>query len=248
VADDDGSSSISSAGVTLFLLTMANNIATLAAKWNAIMGQTGLSDLTDNSSGTAADTLVANPAPAAANGAATTSSPKAGFDTQLAAIENNISDIGNRLNVLLKKFGKTPFTDNTGVSPDTTIEALGVNLSAVDGSSGTSAVDQASARARMATINNAVSSLAAGIAELAPYFGVEPLKDNLGGTVSKTLANIAATATGVGGSTGTPTLLDSEVDTWLSHNRDNIASLVAKLNEMTGTDAQPTKPLSVIAG
>ena len=201
--------------------------------------------LTDNSGGIAAANLVANPAPVAAAGAATTSAPKAGFDTELGKIANNIADLALRANLLLGQNDMAALTDSSGGTASTTLEALAADLTAVDGSSGTAALDEASARLRMAAVNNALSSLGAAVNDLAVIYGVVPLADLIGGTVGTTIPAIAATAGGVGG-TGPVTMLDVAVDAWLVINRNNVASLAGKLNAMVGTAALAHAP-SVIA-
>lgn len=247
VAGSTAAPSLADSVVDAELGKIADNIATLVEYLNAMAGAAP-SDLTDNSGGTASvtSTLVANAAPDAADGAATTSSPKAGFDAELAKIENNLSDLTLRTNLLLERnnLASSKLTDNTGVTPNTTIEALSVDLTAVDGSSGTAAVDVTTATARMGTINNALASIAAKVNVLAPTYGVKAITDSTGGTASSTIADVAATATGVSGAGAT--MLDTDVDTWLSNNRNNIATLAAKLNEMTGTEASYI-PLQAIA-
>lgn len=242
-----GPGAVAKADVDPFLAAVANNIATLAATWNRYMTQGGtIAALTDSSGGTAAAGLVANVAPAAAvDGAATTSAPKAGFDTQLNLIEEAISELAAKLNPLLGEYNITLLTDSTGQTPDGTISALAATLSAVDGSSGTVALDFTTAVARMGTINNALSSIAAKFNLLAPTFGVDTVADALGGTVSNTLANIAATGTGVGGAAST--ILNTVAQTWISTNRDNIATLAAAVNKILGAN-QTYKPLHVVAG
>lgn len=247
-ASATGASAVSKATADAFLTAVANNIATLALYWNGLMFQTGMTDLTDSSGGTPAQGLAANAAPALAAGAATTSSPKAGFDGELVKIENNLSDLTLRMNALRLRHNLTAYTDSTGVSPNTTIEALLVALTAVDGTlAANGAVRGADARARIATINNALSSLRVGINEVADLAGVQQLTDALLGTPSTTIADVAATGTAVGQDTVPGgTLLDADVDAWLVINRNNISTLAAKLNEITGTDT-PTRPMQVVA-
>jgi hypothetical protein len=245
-ASADGAASVSKTVVDAFLTAVANNLASIAYAWNSAMIQGGLSDLTDSSGGTPATGLAAMTMPTPANGAATTSAPKAGFDTAMGIIEENLSEVATRMNVLRRRYGLAPYTDNTGATVDGTLSSQSVNLSAVDGSTGTVAVDQVSALADLTLIKNAQSSLVQGINDLVGFFGLDPLTDALGGTTSTTLANIPATGTGVGGATGTPTLLDTEVDAALAVIRDNNSTLAATLNSMTGTGV-PTKPLSVVA-
>jgi hypothetical protein len=247
-AASPGSSAVSKAVADAFLLKQAANLATLIDHWNDIMFQAGLTDLTDSTGGSSGgDAIAANTIPSAANGAATTSSPKAGFDTVLQVLEDNESDLATRMNLLRRRYGLTEYTISTGVSADTTLAAVTNNLTAVDGSSGTAAVDQVSARASMLIVQNNISSMVVGINELCDYFGLPHLTNALVGTTpATTIANVPATGTGVGGATGTPTLLDADVDTWLGNCRNNLATLAAKLNAMTGTGV-PTKGLTVVA-
>ncbi|MCC8942111.1 hypothetical protein H8A99_38280 [Bradyrhizobium sp. Arg68] len=236
VAATDGSSSVAQAAGTAFLAAVANDLATIAAPWNQMFNQGSFSTLTDSTGGTAASGLAANPAPSPANGAATTSAPKAGFDTQLAAINDGT------MNTLRKFYDLAPYTDNTGVTGNGTLAAISNSLTAVDGSSGTSAVDQVTALARIATVKHNVSSLAVGINDLVGFVGIPSLTDSLGGTASTTIAAVAATGTGVGGATGTPTLLNADAHTWLGHARDNLATLAAKLNAIIGAAGVTLKP------
>jgi hypothetical protein len=46
---------------------------------------------------------------------------------------------------------------------------------------------------------------------------------------------------------GGSTMLNTAVNTWLTNNRNNVATLAAKLNQMIGTNAV-TRPLHVVAG
>lgn len=247
-ASEDGSSSIAKTVVDAFLTSLAAGVATIAASYNSLLTQGEITDLTDSTGGTAAATLVANPAPAAAAGAATTSSPKAGFDTALAAITNAVASLAARTNQLRNLYGLSPLlTDSSGGTVSTTLASISNNLTAVDGSSGTSALDATTAAARMGSVNNAISSLNAAINGVLDVEGIPHLTDALEGTVSNTLAVIAATGTGVGG-TDPVTMLDSAVDTWLGHTRDNVASLAAKLNAVTGSGMLTQAPLSVVAG
>lgn len=246
-ASATGASSISKTVMDAFLDACANNIATMALVWNRQMVQGGsITDLTDSSGGTASPTnIVAMPTPAAAAGAATTSSPKAGFDAQLAIIANSCASLAARTNILIDHFGGTRLTDNSGGTPSTTLAAQSANLTAVDGSSGTSAVDVVTAAARMASVRNNIADLTRAINLLAPSFGVGLLADASGGSANTTLEAITATGTGVGGATPV-TMLDSAVDTWLGQVQNNIATLAGRLNAMTDAN-MPKKPLSFYA-
>lgn len=249
-ASATGASAISKAVADAFLVKMAAGLATIAASWNILVTQgTVLTDLTDSTGGTAntSNTLVANPLPVAANGAATTSSPKAGFDTEIAVRNTATASLLSRINALRQFQGLAAITDSTTGTPSTTLASESVNLTAVDGSTGTVAVDQVTGRARLGVLNNAVASMAAAVNELCDIYGQSRLIDLSGGTVSTTVANGGtATATGVSGVGAT--LLDADVDTWLTNNRNHHATIAAKLNAITGTGQAMEKPLAVVAG
>lgn len=238
-------STIANADSSAFLTASASIVATIAQYLNDVVGA-ALTDLTDSSTGTASlTTLAANTLPVLVDGAATTSAPKAGFDTELTAIKNGIADLALRTNLMLRRQGRSDLlTDSSTGTADTTIAALGAALVAVDGSTGTVAVSGADALARMTTINNAISSLAAKLNTLAPLYGERQIADALGGTVSSTLAAISATGTGVSG-VGV-CLLNTAVNTWLTTNKNNIATLAAMCNRMTGAEVVD-RPLQVVA-
>jgi hypothetical protein len=255
-----GASSVLVSDATNFLQASANAFATLAAAFNAFVPGPQNIALTDSTGGTAAAALAANALPAAVPGAATTSAPKAGFDTQLGVIRNAISSLAATYNKLVVSSQSVDFevgvpaqdviTDLTGGTVSSTLASISSSLTAVDGSSGTSAVDEVSALAAMATIDNSLSSLGYYASQLASRFdNVAPLgADALGGTVSPTLAALAATtATGVGGTGSNVTLLDTAVDSWLSGTKNNISTIAQLLNAMN-TLIDTTKPLLAIAG
>lgn len=246
-ASATGASSVSKVSMDAFLGVLANNIATIAKYWGLMFTQGAFSSITDSSGGAAAAGLVANTIPAAVAGAATTSSPKAGFDAQLVILANAIAEIGSKMNQVRGFYDLSLYVDNTGSVTNGTIEAISNNLTAVDGSTGTVAVDQATGRNRLQLVNNALSSLAVGVNDLVGYVGVPSLTDASGGVVSTTLPVIAATGGGVGGATAV-TLLDTDVDTWLGNTRNNISSLAATLNSVCANSNSGLKPLGVVAG
>jgi hypothetical protein len=241
-----GVTSVALADATAFLAEIASNFATMALRWNNAMSQGPMATITDSTGGTPATTLVVNAAPAAATGAATTSAPKAGFDAQLVIIANAISSLASKTNQLITFYDLPALVDSTGGTISTTLAAESVALTAVDGSTGTNAVDVVTATARMATIENSLTSIGAQLNAVAGNFGDMSLVMNNGGTASQTLAALPATATGVGGGT-LSTMLDTAVNTWLTNNRNNISTLAAFLNTMLGS-TQSNKPLHVVAG
>lgn len=242
----DGTKSVLVTDMTAFLAATANVLSTMAAAINKFVVTIEPASLTDSTTGTAASALAANVAPVAANGAATTSAPKAGFDTQLALIKNAVASLTSQYNTLALQTGLKVLADNSGGTVSSTLAALSTSLSAVDGSSGTSALDVTTATARMTAVKNALSTLGFYISAMASKFDVDPLgTDALGGTVSTVIAALPATGTGVGG-TGQVTMLNTGVNTWLTNNKNNIATLAAKLNAITANAT--IFPLYAVAG
>ena len=238
VATDASTGAVSSVlvtGVTSFLAAVANAMSTLAVAFNScIVGQRTVA-LTDNSGGTAAAALAVNASPAAVAGAATTSAPKAGFDTQLGVIANSIASLASAYNTLAREKGfPTILTDSSGGTASTTLAAISAALVAVNGSTGTVAVDEVSALAAMAVVDNALSSIGAAASTLAAdkYNTAALGTDALGGVVSTTLAAVGTTAAGVGAATGNITLLDTAVDTWLGKTANNVMTLAKLINAM----------------
>jgi hypothetical protein len=251
-----GASSVLVTDTTNWLAAVANAFATIAYVYNQFVPSARTEAPTDSTGGTAASALAADALPTPANGAASTSAPKAGFDTQLGVIRNAISSMAFALNQLNVDIGTLPqysIVDSTGGTVSSTLSVISSSLTAVDGSGGGGniAVDQVSALADMAIIDNSLSTLGYYTSKLAGLYNVAPLgTDALGGTVSSTgaLAALSATtAAGVSGTTGTPTLLNTAVNTWLAGVKNNISTIAAVLNAMN-TIAITSKPLLAIAG
>lgn len=247
--DGTDDSTIADSVVDAELDTIADNIATIASFLNLFIGAQ-LSDLTGTVTGTASTTVIEDVTTiipsVAVDGAATTSSPKAGVDTELGVIEENISELGTRINALLQRNNQTGvLTDSTGISPNGALAQQDVDLTAVDGSSGTNAVDFTTAVDRMGTVADAIASLTAKVNVLCDIYGLPTLTDNSGGTASTTLANIAATGTGVGGVAST--ILDTVMDAWLVTVANNTKTLFEKLNLMTSATEATDIGLQVVA-
>lgn len=238
---------LTTTALNAFLAATANAFATMAAMFNKYVVLMEPAALTISTGGTAALALAADAAPAAANGAATTSAPKAGFDTQLVVLKNTIASMAAQYNEIATQYGHALLIDNSGGTALGTLAAISASLSAVDGSAGTVALDVVTATARMATAANALSTLGHYVSQLAPYFDADPLgTDALGGTVSatRTLAAIAATGAGVNGALAT--MLNTAVNTWLAGLQNNVKTVATKLNEITANAT--TVPFAVIAG
>lgn len=245
-ASSTGASSIAKTVVDTFLTALAANIATIAAQWNLMMTQGALTDLTDSSGGTASDVLAALGAFTPYTTAGTDLAPKAGFDTEIAKWRNNFADLTARVNILRGKLGLPQLTDSSAGTANTTIESVSVNLTAVTGS-GNTGLAVGSANTTLTAVKNNLATLAAAINDLADEFGVVALTDNTGGTASgsKTIVAMPDSGAGVDG-TSLSSAADTEVDAKLVILRNAFASLAAKLNEMTGSEAA-SAPLNVVA-
>jgi hypothetical protein len=241
-----GASSIAKTVMDTFLSNMAANIATLAAGWNLLMTQGTVTDLTDSSGGSATSTLAAMAAFSGYTIAGTDAAPKAGFDTELAKWRNNFADLTARVNLIRGKLGLSQLTDSSAGTANTTIESMSVNLTATNGV-GPAAVDLTTANTAWLAARNNVATLAARINDMCDDFGVVSLTDSSGGTPSTTNTIVAMADTGAA-NTGAAlnTISDVAMDAALSVLRDSIASLTAKVNEMTGAEAG-ILPLNVVA-
>ena len=227
--------------------SVRNVFATLAQAWNTMIVADEYS-LTDNTGGTAAGALATETLPTPAAGAATTSAPKAGFDTQMAVLTNSFASLTKLFNEMAYTTGGAvqPLQDYSGGVASATLAAVSSSLTAVDGSSGTSAVDQVSALSDMQIAENNLSTLGAAITKLQNALDISTLgADALGGTVGNQIAGVPPTATGVGGA-GNVTLLNTAVNTWLGTTKNNIGTLAAALNACA--TELGLRPLSVIAG
>jgi hypothetical protein len=229
-----------------FLSNYAANIATLAAGWNLLMTQGDLTDLTDSSGGTASNTLAAMGTFAGYTIAGTDAAPKAGFDAELAKWRNNFADLTARVNAVRGKLGLSQLTDSSAGTANTTIESVSVNLTATNGV-GPSAVDLTTANAAWTAAKNNVATLAAAINDMVSAFGLVALTDSSGGVASTTKTIVAMADTGAA-NTGAAlnTISDTAMDAGLVILRDSFASLTAKLNDMTGSEAARPQ-LTVVA-
>jgi len=253
-ASATGASSVSKAAADIWFTAMAANIATMALQWNLMFNQGALADLTTAITGdTISNTLAAMTLPVSFVTAGTDCAPKAGFDTAIDLIGNNVADLSLRADLLLARYNLLPLLDYTAVdgTANTALEDHLHNLTEVTGT--TVCVEDATGIARCTAIRNAIASLAEKVRLLAPYFGAIPLTDSTGGTASSTIGIIGtATATGVSGATGgNESLEGTVVDAFLLACKNAEASIYSKLNEFTGTESGSgfvTKPLHVVAG
>lgn len=248
--DSAGETSISDTVMDAFLDAAADNVATMAYVWNARMTQAGITDLTDNSGGTAESPLASAGADFTAHqDGGTDTAPKAGWDAEMAKLENNFADLAARTNELLGRYGLAPLVDGTTGTANTTLEVIDDSLTAVDGTGGgADGLELASANTQKGVIEDNVATLMVEVNRLCPYFGVVTVVDSFGGTADggKALGEIGTSAAAVNNSAAATGVADAEADAFLDRVTDAMATMAAKLNEMTGTEVD-MDPLTAVA-
>jgi hypothetical protein len=250
-ADADGETAISKTVADTFLDSLADNLATLAAYWNLRMAGAGLSDLTDNSGGSAAGDTIAEIEQSftAHQDGTDDSSPVADFNTELPKIENNFADLALRVNTLAAFHGLDPLlVDSTGGTADATLEVIDDTLTAVGGGS-SSTLSKATADVTFGQIADNFATLVAAVNQLCAVHGLTELDDGSGGEADADGELVALTnGTGVDNSAAATGTSDAEVDAALDVVTDNFATIAAKLNAMTGSGLEiEAQPLHVVA-
>jgi hypothetical protein len=248
---NDGKTAISKTVADTFLDSLADNLATLAAFWNVRMGQAGLTDLTDNSGGSAAGDTIAeiDQSFTAHQDGTDDSAPATQFNTELAKIENNFADLALRINTLAVFHGLgTLLADSTGGTANTTIEVIDDTLTAVGGTSDTT-LSKASADVTFGQIADNFATLVEAVNELCPLHGLTELDDGSGGEASASGTLVALTdGVGVDNSAAATGTANAEVNAALDGVTDNLATIAAKLNAMTGSGLEiEAHPLHVVA-
>lgn len=210
----------------------------------------GVTDMTDNSTGTAPDPLKlaaqSGKDVAAFTEAGTASAPKAGFDTAIGKVANAMAVIAEQLNSIYGEVGIPTLTDSTTgtIAVSGTIAALDKTVTAV----ASGCLDVTTGRARLETIKYNMSVLFGQANRVATAAGVAKLPSDLGlgfdGT--ETLNAIAATGTAVDGSDNS-TISKAVIDAELTAIANNIATIAAFVNAMTGTDTFTGEALQVVA-
>lgn len=226
--------------VDTFLTTLTANYARIAFAYNEIVGQT-IADLTDSSGGTASETVAVLTAPATYTIVSTGGASKADLDAALVVVENNITDLTARLNVLRRRQGLSEITINTGGTPDTTLASQSVAVTGVDGT-GSNCAPFAGTAAIFTAIRNNIATLVSATNEVTSQWGLVAITDNSGGTVGTSVENVAATGAGV---SSTGAISKVEVDAALAVIRNANSSVAAKLAQITGAGAV-SRPMGVI--
>jgi hypothetical protein len=247
-ADATGATSYSKASMDTFMTAVADGLACMIAKINIMLFQAGLTDLTDSTGGTAANSIATLGTITPATQSGSNLSPKAGFDTEIAVWRDNFADLASRLNALRDRYGLTRLTDSSAGSANTTLASMSVNLTAVDGTAA-NGLDATTALTAWNALKNNVATVVAAINDLADRYGVIPITYAGGGAADRIdpIVVVAMATTGGGVSGGTTNgVLDTEVDANLVVLRGAMATMARKLNEMTGTEAA-AKSLKVVA-
>jgi hypothetical protein len=198
-----------------------------------------VTDLTDNSSGTAASgnalAAVVNPTTVAQDGAALLA-PKAAFDTQIGLIEDAHEELGvkaSEIIALIASGSRTVSSIDAAATADDTIAAI---TSALTGSAAADqGVPAADGIAQIVHARNVQATLAAAINWLRVAQGLAPITDNSGGhayisdSAWGTIADAAATGTAA--AAGENSLSETTVEAALAALNNNIASMAAALTE-----------------
>jgi len=249
-AASTGASSVALADGTNLLAGMANNIASLVAKWNGVMIQAGLTALTDSSGGTASPngviTTLGTMTPFTT--VATDCAPKAAFDTLIAVYRNTLSSFAQRINLIAKEYGAPLLVDSTAGTPSTTIAAIAASLTAVTGT--TVCLDAPTALSTWNAVKANIATVAWFLNNIIdPYAGGSFVVDGSTG-VADTVAPytlVAMATTGAGNSGATlQSIANTEMSADLLAAQTAVASLAADINGMLGATGN-FRPLTVVA-
>jgi hypothetical protein len=244
---------LADATIDLVFTAIANAYATLLYWLNFALDPDIDTNLTDNSGGTASSATVpvitaVTKSFTAYTDVATSSAPKAAFDTECPKIANNFADLALKINDLIRyqDLGITPLTDSSGGTADTTLQVISSSLSAVSGAGSTS-LSKTSCDAVFTIFANTLATLTSKVNALSAFYGFVPLTDSSTGTVSttNTLAAVGTSGAGVDNSATAVGVLNTAVNTALGVIKDNMATLAARLTALD--DIGSSRPLKVIA-
>jgi hypothetical protein len=206
------------------------------ANVKAAVTAAALAALTNSTGGTPGSTVAAlvTPTPVVADGT-TLYTPKAGFDTAIAAIRDAHQEIVARTNVLIGYIAGSLYTTVRALTGATAADGtIGAISSALTGSA-TAAVPAADAIAQIVALRNTEASLTAAVNFVRVSLGMATLPDNSGGVFDVTNAHwatydSATTGTGVGAAHENVLAL-TDVNTLLGVIKNNIATLAKYLND-----------------
>lgn len=217
-------------------------VAQMLARNLVAQRSASLTDLTDNSTGTAGGSgtartlsVVAVPAPFTEVG--TASAPKAAFDTALGKIADAVKELSTRINAYNTFLGLPALTDNGGgTAADGTIAAMDKTVTAV----ASLCLDATTGREKIAAVGAALDILSIGAKRITTACGGPTLTGRCGtGLVSTlTIPVFGTTGASTSGANNT-TLSKVGVDAALLAAANNVATLTALLSSIGGgtTDA-----------
>lgn len=227
--------------------TLAAAMISLAQTQAALVAST-ITGLTDNSGG-AVGTEIINPG-LPADFTATTGNgvAKTEFEASLVSIRLNMRALISQINDISAKVPALPqIDDNLGGSApaDNTLVAFDTTMTGTD--AGPGLVSAVGARTVLGAFAGRISQITGWVNALAAATGVEPLGDRIAGVegVTKftgTAVTTLSTDTGTA-VTGSGTVSKVSADTILGSYAANLATLAAKLNQITST----TPTLGVVA-
>lgn len=248
VSDATGANSVKLSDGTLFLATMAANMATLASYYNRIISGAGTNQtLTDSTGGTASatSTLVAiNFAQTPYQDVATASAPSTGINALLLLYRNALSSIQDQLNTYYENAGLALVADSTGGVVSQTLAVETIALTAVNGT--TDSVSAVSLNASLHAVANNIATLARQINAIVANQAQAPLIDSSGGTAGATLVAIPATVF-LSNTSAAVGVLNTAAITAITAVRNDISTLAAALNFITA-NAEGGIHSAVIAG
>lgn len=206
-----------------------------------------VTDLTDNSGGTAAsgNALATVPSPVTvAQDGVELLAPKAAFDTQIGLIEDAHEEIGvkaSEIIALIASGSREVSSISAAAGADDTIAAI---TTALTGSAAARlGVPAADGIAQIVQARNIQATLAAAINWLRVAQGLAPITDNSGGHAfisdSEWGALPDAAATGTAAAAGENSLTEASVEASLDALNNNIASMAAALTEANAPAVGP---------
>lgn len=198
--------------------------------------------LTDSSGGTAQDSngafvlsAVVTPTKGTVDGA-TAFSPKAGFDTATAAIDDAHGEIATKLGSLLEAVSGSAGVGILGTFGGTaggTIAAITAALTAAT----SGCVAAASGISEITKLRNTQAALASALNYVRVAMGLNTIVDGSGGVFTRDVTGWDVTdferaATATAATSGQETLTDATVDAALGALKNNVATLAAALAEV----------------
>lgn len=205
-----------------------------------------IEDLTDNSTGTSAlagvgivDLVIPT---VAFDATSAGGSPRAALNTAIGVLENALAVLAEAMNTARAKLGLTAYTYAGTVAVANTIPAITKALTAT---SGTSAVDFVSGRAKLIQAKQHLRKVVHGMDEVFVAVGADPLVSALTGEYSGVALSAIADADAA--ATGASSISDAVADAFLLAFANNVATIAAKWNAVM-VQGSDTQALQVVAG